>query len=108
MSTEFKELVDHLKALGYLVYAPANPTTYVYFAEQDGVRFGYAQFSRMRGFQYATVHRQTLTNGTGFQASNPVEALMGIPPGFTGVGEVQKFRNFETFRKQHWQPLEQL
>lgn len=98
------ELIAALKAQGFSVHAPANLTTYVWFT--DGVRIGYAQNDRMTGVKYATVHKANRFTGTGFQADTPQEALMTIPPGFTGVPMPEKYANFEAFRKQHWQPLE--
>lgn len=100
-----EELIASLKAKGFEVYGPEKRTTYCYFT--DGTKIGHAQVDRMRGVTYTTVHRANRESGTGFQARNTDEALMTIPPGFPGVVAPQKFRDFETFRKQHWQPLVQ-
>lgn len=97
------ELITQLKELGFSVYGPQTPKTYVYFT--DGTRIGYAEFDRMSGVKYATVHKANVRSGTGFRCDTPQQALMTIPPGFHGVEVPTKFANFEAFRKQHWQPL---
>lgn len=99
------ELITQLKEKGFEVYGPEKRTTYCYFTDRD--KIGYAQHSRMHGTTYATVHRANRESGTGFGCTTPQEALMTVPPGFPGVVAPQKFANFETFRKQHWQTLVQ-
>lgn len=101
--TDLNDLINDLKALGFAVYGPQERSTYVYFA--DGDRVGYAQRTLMHGVQYRTVHKPNAQTGAGFQADTPQQALMVIPPGFSGVPTPQKYASFEAFRKQHWQEL---
>lgn len=107
MIPEMQQLIDDLKAKGYLVYGPENIMTYVWFTEPDGKRIGYAQYSRLEGLKYSTVHKPDKYNGTGFGAPNPEEALMGAPSWARTASAPIKYPNFESFRKQHWQKLVQ-
>lgn len=99
------ELIADLKALGFMVYGPERLTTYVWFT--DGVRIGYAQRSNdIEGVRYTTVHKANRHSGTGFTAGTPQEALSVVPHWWTGPAPT-KYKDFETFRKQNWQPLVQ-
>lgn len=98
------ELIADLKALGFTVYGPQKLTTYVYFT--DGTRIGYAQNDRLEGVKYSTVHKANLNSGTGFEAVSPTRALDLVPHWWTGQAPT-KYPDFESFRKQHWQPLVQ-
>ena len=100
------DLIADLKEMDFDVYGPEHLTTYVYFT--DGIRIGYAQNDRLEGIKYATVHKANQYTGTGFQAQTWMEALMTIPPGFSGMPTPTKYASFEAFRKQYWQQLVQL
>lgn len=103
--TDLNDLINDLKARGYAVWGPQELTTYLWFT--DGARVGYAQHTLTHGVQYYTVHKPNRQTGTGFQADTPQQALMVIPPGFSGELVTQKYASFEAFRKQHWQELVQ-
>ena len=93
-------MIDYLKSLGYKVYGPERFTTYCFFT--DGVRIGYAQ----KGGKYTTVHVPCRSNGTGFQADSPEQALTVMAGyGYQPTVPVQKYRDFEHFRRQHCQKL---
>lgn len=96
-------LINDLEEQGFTVWGPQTRTTYLWFT--DGTRIGYAQLSGVRGVEYVTVHKPNRQTGAGFQADTPQQALMVIPPGFSGVPTPQKYASFEAFRKQHWQEL---
>lgn len=104
MNPNTQYLIEKLKDKGYLVYGPEDITTYVWFVEPDGKRFGYAQYSRLEGPQYSTVHRPSSRIGTGFSAKSPEEALMAVPTWAVGKGfeTPSKYPDFETFRSKHW------
>ena len=107
MNPNTQQLIDDLKAKGYLVYGPEDITTYVWFTEPDGKRFGYAQYSRLEGVKYATVHKPDKYNGTGFAADSPEEALTSVPPWARTFLAPIKYPDFESFRKKYWQKLVQ-
>lgn len=102
-----QNMVDNLKAQGFTVYGPDPMRTYAYFT--DGTRVGYAQFSRMMGEQYYTVHVPNRYSGTGFEMRDAKEALAFAPAWATQSDRdsVIKYRDFEHFRSKHWQPLVQ-
>lgn len=107
MTPEATQLIDMLKAKGYRVFAPEQPTTYVYFTEQDGKRIGYAQINRFEGLKYSTVHKPHTQVGTGYAAKDDKEALSLAPDWALqrDIPFIKKYDDIEDFRKQHWQKL---
>lgn len=105
MSIQF--LIDSIKDKGLQVYGPEKLTTYVFFT--DGARVGYAQYDRLEGVKYSTVHKANKYNGTGFSAKSAEEAL-AYAPSWAGqgyLGSVVKYRDFDEFKTKYWQPLVQ-
>ena len=101
-------LIESLKEKGHEVYGPEPLSTYVFFT--DDVRIGYAQCSTRRGVSYATVHVPNRYTGTGFGAQDAQEAL-GFAPHWayrSDLDSVVKYKDFEHFRRKHWQPLVKL
>lgn len=99
------EVIDQLKEQGLQVYGPEKLTSYVYFT--DGTRIGYVQHNNVGGVSYSTVHHANKYTGTGFQAQD-AEAALGFAPHWASQSNrasVIKFKDFETFKSKHWQPL---
>lgn len=100
-------IIDKIKSEGFEVYGPKDLTSYVYFT--DGTRIGYAQWNRLEGETYATVHKANRETGTGFRADSMGQALCFAPSWAwsSQLGSVVKFKDFDTFSRAHWQPLVQ-
>lgn len=105
MNANTQQLIDSLKAKGYQVYGPEELDSYVYFT--DGKRIGYAQYDRVQGVKYSTVHKPHSQIGTGFRADSAEEALAHVPKWahMSDWSFVVKYADLDTFRKEHWQPL---
>ena len=97
-----QQLIDSIKSQGFQVYAPAKLTSYCYFT--DGVRVGYAQFDRLEGVKYSTVHKPNSYTGDGFKAENTLEALSHAPD-WASASELAiscKYKDFADFQKNFW------
>jgi hypothetical protein len=100
-----QEIIDSIKSQGFQVYAPEKLTAYCFFT--DGIRIGYADFNRMEGVRFSTVHKPNSFTGTGFMAKDLHEAL-SLAPDWVSFREraiSSKYRDFADFHKSHWQPL---
>lgn len=102
-----QQLIDDIKADGLQVFGPEKLTSYLYFT--DGTRIGYAQYDRVMGFQYSTVNKRGKQCGTGFRADSVEQALAVIPSWANSADRsmVRKYKDFEEFKKNNWQPLVQ-
>jgi len=100
-----QEIIDSIKSQGFQVYAPEKLTTYCYFT--DGIRIGYAEFDRLEGAKYSTVHKANSYTGTGFKAENIHEALSHAPDWVSANEKAAsfKYKDFADFQKSHWPPL---
>jgi hypothetical protein len=102
-----QDLINQAKAQGLQTYGPENLTTYFYFT--DGERIGYCQIDRLTGPSWSTVHKPNQTTGTGFGAESFNEALQFAPAWASSRDSesVKKFKSWDEFSRQHWQPLTQ-
>jgi hypothetical protein len=105
MKQEIREMIDQAKALGLTVYGPDEITSY-FWVTRDG-RIGYAQWDRVSGPSFSTVHKPNKYTGTGFKTDS-FEGSLAYAPAWAGQREsIQKYGSFEAFQKQHWQNLVQ-
>ncbi len=114
---ELHNLIKDLINDGLKVYAPKKgldpKLTYFYYT--DGTRIGYAQFDRLNGLCFHTVHIPSTLNGAGAQASDGWDYFDGIilhareglsyVPSWWKYGAVEKYRDFAHFQKKHWTEL---
>ena len=101
-----KELTEKAKSLGYEVFSPKKLTSYFFFTKEN--KIGYCQFDRIRGVSFTTVHFPSTSCGTGFNASSFEEAL-SYAPAWAGPNPsgVVKYKSWDHFVKNYWQPLVQ-
>jgi hypothetical protein len=111
MDQSLKEYADALVKNGLVVYYPEKPTTYFWFS--DGVNIGYTQIEKS-GFSFSTVHRPNKHTGDGFNVEKHVypatvfDAVNTFKiPNWALNMQCVKYRNWEQFRAEHWQPLQQ-
>lgn len=102
-----QQLIDDIKADGLQVFGPEKLTSYVYFT--DGTRIGYVQYDPMSGEKFSTVNKPCKQCGTGYRVDTAQQALVIIPSWANSADRsmVRKYKDFEEFKKNNWQPLVQ-
>ena len=105
ITPQMQQLIDDIKAEGLLVFGPEDLSSYVFFT--DGIRVGYAQYDKREGVSYSTTHKACRTVGTGFKVDSLQEALLFAPAWADNRqrAAVCKYKDFEEFKSQNWQPL---
>jgi hypothetical protein len=101
---ELQQLASQLLQKGYRIFCSPDPYWQTYFLYSDGTRVAYAQYDRLVGLSFATVHKPNPTSGTGFKIDcvnamiSAEEALHGCPDWARSMwSSVNRYRDLDEF-----------